>query len=257
MLVLDNSCIWCLSVRIVHNSNTLIVLLVKNLCLKSYCSVLKLAEAVAEVLIYRACINNGLSKLVVVRLVLKIINACLNVTALKELVNDNIIASDRDTLVQIVKVVVVIYKSYRKSLDYERRKILAVSSPLLLCVALNKLLVYISSHKADGLLLKVLRLTCYNLLLLIDYSLCLFRCGYSPHLAEGVHVERKVVCFTLVICNRAVCISVKLTETVYIVPYLSIAGMENMGAILVDMYSFHVLTVHISTYVVSLLHNQY
>jgi hypothetical protein len=33
--------------------------------------------------------------------------------------------------------------------------------------------------------------------------------------------------------------------------------MEDMGAILMDMCSFHILTVHISTYVVSLLHNQY
>ena len=49
-------------------------------------------------------------------------------------------------------------------------KLLAVSAPLFLSVALDKLLVDMGSHKADGLLFQVLRLALDDLSLLIDDS---------------------------------------------------------------------------------------
>ena len=112
------------------------------------------------------------------------------------------------------------------------------------------------SHKADGLLFQVLRLTFDDLSLLIDDLLCLLRSGDSPHAAEGVHVERHVVHLALVICNRAVCVAVEFHKAVHKVPDFLVAGVEDMGAVTVYVDALDIFTVDVSTCMFPLLKNQ-
>ena len=188
--------------------------------------------------------------------VFQIIHAGFNITARKQLVNDHIIATDRDALVQVVKIVVVIGKTYREPADDKRRKIFAVTSPLLLGVALYQLLVNIGSHQADGLLLQVSRLTSHCLLLLLNDRLCLCRSADAPHLAEGIHIKRHIVHLALVIGYRAVGVAVELSQIIYIIPHLTVAGMEDVCSVTMHMNPLHILAIHISADMIAFFHNQ-
>ena len=251
--MLDNSCIRSLSVRVIDNCNALMILLVKYLCFKLKASVLKLAKFISVVLINSTRIHYQVCKSVIIFLISKIIFAKLHVTISIQPVRKLIVTAYRNTLVSVIKVVVIICVSYRKPLNDKCRKLLTVSSPLLLCITLYKLLVDIFSHKAYCLLLEILRLACYGALLLIYLSLSLCRSSYSPHLIECVHIERHVIHLAFIIGNRAVRIPVKFNERIYKIPYFLIACMENVCAVLMYMYALHILTVDIAAKVLPLL----
>ena len=82
-------------------------------------------------------------------------------------------------------------QTHRQTFNDKRWQIFAVTSPLLLCIALDEFLVDIATDKRDGLLFKILWLT--SNLFALFFNLCgsLLRRYNSPHLVKGVHVERK------------------------------------------------------------------
>ena len=49
------------------------------------------------------------------------------------------VSAYRNSLIWIIKVIIIIYKSERKTLNNKSRKLITVSSPLFLCVSLYKL----------------------------------------------------------------------------------------------------------------------
>ena len=82
-------------------------------------------------------------------------------------------------------------------------------------------------------------------------SLC--RSCNAPHLVERVHVERQIVKFALVICDRAVRVAIEFNDGIHEIPYLLIARMENMRSVFVDVDSLDVLAIDVSTKVSSLV----
>ena len=63
------------------------------------------------------------------------------------------VTADGNALIQSVEVIIIKGQSNRKSLDDKCRKILTITSPLLLCLTLDKLFKDVSSHQGNCLLL--------------------------------------------------------------------------------------------------------
>ena len=62
------------------------------------------------------------------------------------------VTADGNALIQGVEVIIIKGQSNRQTLDDECRKILTVTSPLFLCIALDQLFKNVSSDQRNGLL---------------------------------------------------------------------------------------------------------
>ena len=62
------------------------------------------------------------------------------------------VTADGNALIQGVEVIIIKSQSNRQTLDDKRREIFAVTSPLLLCIALDQLFKNVSSDQRNGLL---------------------------------------------------------------------------------------------------------
>ena len=62
------------------------------------------------------------------------------------------VTADGNALIQSVEVIIIKGQSNRKSLDDKCRKILTITSPLVLCLAHDQLFKNISSNQRNGLL---------------------------------------------------------------------------------------------------------
>ena len=80
---------------------------------------------------------------------------------------------------------------------------------------------------------------------------------HAPHLIEGVHIEGKAVQLSVVIGNRRIGEPVELSEPCDIVPDLLVIGMEDMGAIDMDVDALHFLCIHIARDVGPLVDHQH
>ena len=126
---------------------------------------------------------------------------------------------------------------------------------MFLGIALDEPLIDVAADEQEGLLLQItglcdtffLHVFKCLLTLLVDFCLGLRRCGDSPHLVEGVHVERQVVEAALIVGYRTVGIAVEWHYRVHEVPHFLVGGMEDMGTVLMHVDAFHVLAVNIAT----------
>ena len=73
---------------------------------------------------------------------------------------------------------------------------------------------------------------------------------------KRIHVEREVIEFTFVVCNRRIGISVELDQGIYKIPRLAIVGVKYMCTVLVDINTFNLLAIDISPNVPALLNYQ-
>lgn len=128
-----------------------------------------------------------------------------------------------------------------QALDDGSGQLGAALAPLLFGVALDQLLEYIladkrkrpCSSRLEGSAFANL-LGCFLLLALNDF-LRFNGSLDSPHLREGVHVERQVVQLVLVAGNGAVHIVVELGELIYVIPNGTKRRMEDMGTVLMHV----------------------
>ena len=168
--------------------------------------------------------------------------------AIQKIGNHLRITANRDSLIKCIEIIVIKSQTNRKSLDNKGRKLCARTSPLLLCISLDQFLIDICTNKADSLLFKVLRLCDTSILtLLLDLRSSLLRCYNTPHLIKCVHIERKAVQLPMIIGNRAVCKTVELSKLCNIIPYFLIICVENMCTILMNVDSFNLLCIYISS----------
>ena len=79
-----------------------------------------------------------------------------------------------------------------------------------------------------------------------DYFFCFIRRSNAPHLIECIHVKRKVIYFTFIICQWAVDKTVKLREAVYIFPNIPIIGMEDMRPVTVNFNAVTIFGINIA-----------
>ena len=176
--------------------------------------------------------------------------------AIQQVGNQFGVSADGDALIQRVEVVIVKGQAHWQTFDDERRKILTVTPPLLLGIALDEFLVNVASHKRNRLLFEVLRLMGDFLTLLLNLSSSLFRCHNAPHLVEGVHIEGQRVEFTLVVGDRRVRETVELSKLRDVFPNFFIIGMENVGPVLVDVDAFDVFSINVTCNVGTFVYNE-
>ena len=147
MLVFNDSGVRYLPIRIVDNCISLIVLAIQLLCLKTNRPVLKHAKLKSVELInhsgkYCLWCNIGmlLNKC-------KIVGIQKHINTIEHLLHDCRVTSDWNSLIAIIKIVVIIDETKRQSLDDECRKIFAVTSPLFFGISLYQLLINICSDE--------------------------------------------------------------------------------------------------------------
>ena len=161
-------------------------------------------------------------------------------------------------MVAIVEVVVVVGKAAGEALDDARGQVAAVATPLLLGVALHERLEDVAADERQRLLLEVLRLADVlgsNLLGDLCFGICR-RDNTRPHLGEGVHVEGHVVHVAVEVGDRRVDVVVELGEAVDVVPDVLHGGVEDVGAVTVDLDALDVLGVDVARDVVAAVNNQ-
>ena len=176
---------------------------------------------------------------------------------LQKLLDNLRVTALRNTLIYIIKIIVIISKTQWQTLNDKSRKIFAVSSPLFLSIALNQLLIDIPSHQGQCLFFQILWICNMQVCdLLCNLCLCFCRCPDPPQLTEGVHVKRQIIQLISIDGHRRINIVVKLCIFIDILPYIFITGMENMGSILVYMDTIHFLRIDIATDMIPLFQHQ-
>src|SRR5690606_1425244 len=65
-------------------------------------------------------------------------------------------------------------------------------------------------------------------------------------LVKSVHVEGQIKKLALIIGYRCIGIPIKFHKSIYIIPYGPVIGMKDMGPVLMDIYTFHFLTINIA-----------
>lgn len=70
---------------------------------------------------------------------------------------------------------------------------------------------------------------------------------YPPHLIKGIHIERKIKQLSLIVGNGTIRISIKFYNGIDKIPNLFVGCMEYMGTIFMDIDTFNIITVYVST----------
>ena len=230
MLVLNNSCIWNISLCVIYDCITLIIWLVNYFLLKSYGTIVQLTITVVIKLVDFPCKYNLVGNVLPISSIFKEICASFCFNDCKQAFYQLIIAAYWYTLVFVVEIVIVKNKTDWQTLDDKSRKFCTSTSPLLLCIALYQLFVNVFSYEHLRLFFKITRfgnsvsLHSCNCLSFLFINLCLsfFGCCHAPHLVKRIHVERQIVQLTFIICDRRVCIAVEFNNGIYEIPYLLI-----------------------------------
>ena len=254
MLVFNYAGVSHVGSCVVDHGVALMVWLVECLGLEAHGAVFELAEAVAVKLVDFSgeynLVGDGLPAGAVGE------EICVQpyLHAVKQTVNQAVVASDGDALIGVVEIVVIKGHAHRQTADDERRKLGTFAPPLLFGVALDELLVDVAPDKRQRLLLKVARLghalgfhapDCLAPLL-VELSLSLGGSLCTPHLIERVHVEGQIVQPSVgSLCDRAVGVAVERHYRVNEIPHLLVRGVEDMRPVLVYVDSLDILAVDI------------
>ena len=256
--MLNDPCIGCFSVSIIYSSISLKINLIQKLRFKTHASVFQCSKAVVKISIHRTSIDNLIRQTVPVLPVFQIILLQPDLNAFKHILHQPRIPSNRNPLIQRIKIIIIKGKTYRQTFDDKCRQLTARTSPLLLRISLDQLFINIGSYQRDCLLFQVLRLYDMGLSLLLLNLLCGFLwCYHTPHFIKGIHIKRKTVQLPLVISHRTVGKAVKVCIFCHIVPYHPVIGMKNMCTIPVYMDSFYILCVNIPGNMISFINNKH
>ena len=201
--MLDNSCIRNFTLCVIDNSISLIVLTIKNFCLKSDRTILQCSQLISKIFIDHSCKNNLLCNLRILFSEFKEINPCANFCPFQHLLNDCCITANRNSLISVIEIVIIVNKSEWQTFDNKCRKFCTLSSPLFLCITLDQLLIDISSAKKKCLFLQILWI-CDSCLFALFFNnlFCFLWCADIPHLTECIHIKWQVIKFIFINCYR-------------------------------------------------------
>lgn len=258
VLVLDDACVGDLALGVVDYGHALVVLLVERLGLKAQAAVLERAQLKVVERVDGAAVDRLGGDIGLGGDELLVLHAATHFDALEHVGDHLGVAAHGDALVAVVEVVVVVGEAAGESLDDARGQVAAVTAPLLLGVALYERLEDVAAHEGQRLLLKVGRLS--DVLgghLLGDLGAGIGRRDDArPHLGEGVHVEGHVVHVAVEVGDRRVDVVVELGEAVDVVPDVFHGGVEDVGAVTVDLDALDVLGIDIAGDVVAAVDDQ-
>ena len=248
MLVLDDAGPGDFAFVVVDDGDALVILFVKQFAFEAEGAVLELAELEVEERVDRSAVDDALGDIGLLGDQILVFDAGAHFDAFQHVGDHLRVAADRDALVAVVEVVVVIGEAAGEAFDDGGGQILAIAAPLLLGVALDELLEDVAADQGERLLLKVLGLAdALSGDLLVDLG---FRLGGGdharPHLGKRVHVEGHVVDLAFVVGDGGVHVVVELGETVHVVPDVLERRMEDVCAVFVNVDSLDLLGVHVA-----------
>ena len=258
VLVLDDAGVGDLTLGVVDHGYALVVLLVERLGLKAQAAVLERAQLKVVERVDGAAVDRLGGDVGLGGGQLLVLHAAADLDALEHVGDHLCVAANGDALVAVVEVVVVVGEAAGETLDDARGQILAVTAPLLLGVTLHERLEDVAAHEGQRLLLKVCRLT--DVLgghLLGDLCLGVRRRDDArPHLGEGVHVKGHVVHVAVEVGDRRVNVVVELGEAVDVVPDVLHGGVEDVGAVAVNLDALDVLGIDVAGDVIAAVDDQ-
>ena len=258
VLVLDDAGVGHLAGRVVHHGHALVVCLVEDLAFEAKAAVLQRAKLEVVERVDGAAVDGPGGDVRLLGDEVLVLHAAAHLHALEHVRDHLGVAAHGDALVAVVEVVVVIGEAAREALDDARGQVPAVTAPLLLRVALHERLEDVATHEGERLLLEVSRLADVlggHLLGDLCTSVCR-RDDARPHLGERVHVERHVVHAAAEVGHGRVHVVVELGEAVDVVPDVRHRGVEDVGAILVDVDAIDLLGVDVACDVIAVVDDE-
>ena len=152
----DHTCIRHFTIGIIDNRIPLIIVTVKCLRLKSHRTILKRSESVTKIFIDHPRKYDLVCNIRILSTKFKKVCSRKNIRFFKHFFHDRSIAADRDSLISVIEIVIIVNKSEWQTFDNKCRKFCTLSSPLFLCITLDQLLIDISSTKKKCLFLQIL-----------------------------------------------------------------------------------------------------
>lgn len=258
VLVLDDARVGDLALGVVDQGHALVVGLVERLGLEAQAAVLQRAQLEVVERVDGAAVDRLGGDIGLGGGQLLVLHAAAHLDALEHVGDHLGVAAHGDALVAVVEVVVVVGEAAGEALDDARGQVAAVAAPLLLGVALHERLEDVAAHEGQRLLLEVGRLADVlggHLLGDLGAGVCR-RDDAGPHLGEGVHVEGHVVHAAVEVDDRRVDVVVELGEAVDVAPDVLHGGVEDVGAVAVDLDALDVLGVDVAGDVVAAVDGQ-
>ena len=258
MLVLDDAGVGHLAGRVVHHGHALVVGLVEHLALEAEAAVLERAQPEVVERVDGATVDGPRRDVGLLGHEVLVLHAAADLHALEHVGDHLGVATHGDALVAVVEVVVVVGETARQALDDARGQVPAVAAPLLLRVALHERLEDVATNEGERLLLEVGRLTdALSDHLLGDLGASVgWRDDTGPHLGERIHVERHVVHLSAKVGHRRVHVVIELSEAVHVVPHVPHRGVEDVGAVAMNVDALHLLGVDVAGDVVATVNDE-
>ena len=159
------------------------------------------------------------------------------------------------TLITVIKVIIVVRKTYRQTSNQKCRKLGTGTAPLLLRITLHQLFVNGTANKRNGLFLQVRRFRITGTFAGYLF-LCLGRSNHTPDLIEGIHIERQIINFVTVNGNGSIGEAVKICKAIHVGPYCCVACVKNMGAIAMNIDTSYTFGKNITGDMIPFVYNQ-
>ena len=245
--MLDDPGPWCLPVCVVDNRIPLEIRHIEQFRLEAHRAIFQRSELIFEECVDRPRIQDPVCQRGKLLAVFEEVHAKPHFDPFQHPLHHRGVTAHRDPLITRVEIVVIEGQPDRKPFDDERGKLRARSAPLLLRVATYQLLIDIGSDQGDGLLFQILWLgDPRSLPLFPDLSRRLLRSNDTPHLIEGVHVERQREQLSFIVRHDRIGIPVELRELLHVLPDAPVVGVEDVRPVFMHLDAFHILSINVS-----------
>ena len=265
VFVFDDAGVGHVGGCIVYHGVALMIGFGECLGLETHGAILERAIVIVEKLVDFAGENYTVGHRFPVLAVVEKVGVEAHFDAFEESVDKAIVPPDGDALIEVVEVIVVEGETHRQTTDDEGGELAARTSPLLFGVALDELLIDVAADERQSLFLEITRFVdafglhaLYGLAaLLVEFGHSLGGSFHAPHLIEGVHVEGEIVETSVgSLRHRAVGIAVERHDGIDEVPHPAVGSVEDVGAILMHVYTFDFLAIDISASVRTLVNHE-
>ena len=144
--MLNNSCIRNLSVCIIYHSISLIIIHIQNFCFKAHRTILQCSQLISEILVNHSCKYHFIRYIFILFSECKIIRIGFYLYTFQHFFYNRCISALWYSLINIIKIIIVISKAEGKPFDNKCRKLCTRTSPLLFCISLYQLFINICSR---------------------------------------------------------------------------------------------------------------
>ena len=256
--MLNNTGIRDLALRIVDNRIALEIIFIRQiLTFKPQGSIFQLSITIVKKLIDHTCIQYLFKG--IFRFCQKCFVLCFQSdwNVLQQFFRDLCITAYRNALIPVIKIIIIISITQWQSFYDKRRKLFAVTPPLLLRITPDQLFIYRRSGKRDCLLFQILRIGNTGFLdLLCDHLFCLFWRIYAEQSMKSIHIKRQIIKLAFINRYRRIDVIVEICQRIDIVPHFPVRCMENMGTILMHLDSMLLFRINIARNMVSFFYYQ-